>query len=1205
MKMIKNRIFHTIYISIIIILWFSYAADFEISTNPSLQTAISGSMISLNVSTNNNTWIDSYITLNLPTQIEYTNSNIIPINNPALALWIETTPRRLLAAWQNINLTIQWNTIAQSFNTLDIISNIVDKNNLANVYTSAIANIDPIADITITKILSSQEPQFTWDTVSYTIEIKNIGSKIATWIQLVDVRPINQITFWNIWFINWAQQIPTIYNSLVNNFLFEINDINPWATTTVELQWTYDQMLNFGQTFSNQAFVLVESTQYSTTNDNISITNNVQWVADIYTNISLVSSWPSTPWDLVKYNIEYWNIWTKTATWITLQTTLPWWFSFVSSSIEPTNQWWSMISRIIDELTPNQNGSISLTWRYDWWITIWSNFISTTQISSPETELVNNNNTSSTTWTIVASNEMNITIYANNLSDNSRNTNTWTEIFAISGDLVQLEFVLTNEWNIQNTWNVSISNISNLIWYNWNTSWNIWLTPLQSQTIVITWIVWPQNFVSFTPTVNLNYNNTSQQDTVIVQEPLECGDWLITQNEPCDTNWQIWDLLPWQHCEELNWQCRIVTDVITNTVCMNYSTNEWNWQQCMNTTIDYNQPEIPETWAQCNSITAPSRIAIVDENNQWELEFTCNTQDNTIANEILIDCGNWDEYTDNWVSSFTHSCNYGYNTNWNTDDNTYNVRCYVDGTTVDNCSISIRVDEWFYGICGDWALDDWEECDLWWDEDEKNKIWSYLDLNRDYRAGRYWEWDYYCRNCRIRKYDTNDFAYQAPQCLWTNSSISVMENELMPFWRNIRNKQEQTVSSTYDCNDIDSDETKTIINKDSMKCTFSIYDGNNHQQIDNDPVNTFKTSCFEKDNSIMFRYFENTYNIDLDKASGKYIFSTNAIFDENNKVYWEYKIVLEKIEYEYCDPNTKQREEWRTYEWICESNFTLTRPYIMQISTFWVDPIATDASDFLKDFYNMKWYALIDSTDINETINVDKNDYRFNSEVSTQMYSFKNKYEPLSITVDNSFKVRWSKTIGDLFNNWVVKKVPNKLIFFIKWEWQLVLKQLTEFFPWNPFTIFVEWMDVLIEWSVITNGMIITDKQISFEDDSTTSYCEEWWQEVNWIFIAQWWFDSINRTRNIDRNNERCPYWNLHIKWVLIWDWVENLIDNRRSHLNNWFVVHNFSESAIKRERKDKIFLWAALLIEYNPSLWSQLPPWAESFTKTLNIYRQ
>jgi hypothetical protein len=34
-------------------------------------------------------------------------------------------------------------------------------------------------------------------------------------------------------------------------------------------------------------------------------------------------------------------------------------------------------------------------------------------------------------------------------------------------------------------------------------------------------------------------------------------------------------------------------------------------------------------------------------------------------------------------------------------------------------------------------------------------------------------------------------------------------------------------------------------------------------------------------------------------------------------------------------------------------------------------------------------------------------------------------------------------------------------------------------------------MDVVVEGSVKTNGMVITDQKIYFEDDSDQDYCEE------------------------------------------------------------------------------------------------------------------
>jgi len=82
----------------------------------------------------------------------------------------------------------------------------------------------------------------------------------------------------------------------------------------------------------------------------------------------------------------------------------------------------------------------------------------------------------------------------------------------------------------------------------------------------------------------------------------------------------------------------------------------------------------------------------------------------------------------------------------------------------------------------------------------------------------------------------------------------------------------------------------------------------------------------------------------------------------------------------------------------------------MQISTFGIQPVATNA-DFLEDFYDMDGDRLIDSTDIEDTMDVDGQNYGFDSDVQNQVANFKNQYEPLSIEVDKNFEVRNNKTI--------------------------------------------------------------------------------------------------------------------------------------------------------------------------------------------------
>lgn len=53
-------------------------------------------------------------------------------------------------------------------------------------------------------------------------------------------------------------------------------------------------------------------------------------------------------------------------------------------------------------------------------------------------------------------------------------------------------------------------------------------------------VVGPQNFISFDPTVTLNYSSNSvarsHTDTLTVEEPFMCGDGLLTRTEECDTN---------------------------------------------------------------------------------------------------------------------------------------------------------------------------------------------------------------------------------------------------------------------------------------------------------------------------------------------------------------------------------------------------------------------------------------------------------------------------------------------------------------------------------------------------------------------------------------------------------------------------------------------------------------------------------------------
>lgn len=80
----------------------------------------------------------------------------------------------------------------------------------------------------------------------------------------------------------------------------------------------------------------------------------------------------------------------------------------------------------------------------------------------------------------------------------------------------------------------------------------------------------------------------------------------------------------------------------------------------------------------CRSLDAlDGTLIILDDNNEASARFRCRTQDNVEAQNITIDCGNGDTYTENNVSSLTHRCDYDENADDIPVERT--VRCTVDG----------------------------------------------------------------------------------------------------------------------------------------------------------------------------------------------------------------------------------------------------------------------------------------------------------------------------------------------------------------------------------------------------------------------------------------------------------------------------------------------------------------------------------------------
>jgi len=92
-------------------------------------------------------------------------------------------------------------------------------------------------------------------------------------------------------------------------------------------------------------------------------------------------------------------------------------------------------------------------------------------------------------------------------------------------------------------------------------------------------------------------------------------------------------------------------------------------------------------------------VLIDDDNDEGEVEFTCSTVNNQVAN-IRIDCGNGDDYSQ-VGSSLTYTCEY------DEDDigDRPLVQCFVDNVTNNQCQQRLIVDEPRLADCGNGIIE--------------------------------------------------------------------------------------------------------------------------------------------------------------------------------------------------------------------------------------------------------------------------------------------------------------------------------------------------------------------------------------------------------------------------------------------------------------------------------------------------------------------
>jgi hypothetical protein len=201
------------------------------------------------------------------------------------------------------------------------------------------------------------------------------------------------------------------------------------------------------------------------------------------------------------------------------------------------------------------------------------------------------------------------------------------------------------------------------------------------------------------------------------------------------------------------------------------------------------------------------------------------------------------------------------------------------------------------------------------------------------------------------------------------------------------------------------------------------------------------------------------------------------------------------------------------------------------------------------------------------------------------MKKFVDKYSKLAVSVNV-----WKSS----FLDWPdIKKVPWKSIYFVAGDITIKWGNNID----KPFTIVQTEGKTTIKWDVKHNMMLLTNGDIVFQWTDCTKD-----QTVKWIFYAGW---KLNRYEKYRNNSSKATTWCtngwLHVQWVLIWNNFNNLMENSRSHLNDWFTRKNDSDGG-----RSVVMNWASVLIEYSPSIFTKgtMPPGAEDFTTALSIYK-
>ena len=1244
-------------ITLLWLVWFTMADVNSMNLAPATQSAISGSLVTFTITWTNGTG-DAYLKYILPTtatyNIMYQNATLTPINNALLSLGSEHDPLFLIPTNSNFSVTItaKITTTMRTFPTLTTTWIFAADMQMSTILTSAIAEITPIGDLMITNVLTWTNPIYSGDNVSYYITLQNIWSTFATWITFISTFPIPTLSTPTATF----NSIPYIYNYInyPQDFVWSgnyLSNLNAGDTITILLHATMTQAFPVGTPFNQIAKTSTVTPEYTTGNNTATATGVVAWLPDLRITKTFVQPRPSLSWDKAIFVITYGNSGYTAAQNVMLDDT-------VSSQIArlafgPLGSGQGSASLSLWTIPVGSGGTITMTWYLNSFYLSPGTIITNTAhiyISWTNQEITTGNNFAFVSGWVVSKPQIAIDIFANNTTRPQMDTppyGSWSQIMiqAVSGDTVKLTMNYINTGNTVCTSGiVSLVGLTGFISFTPFNSTIGNIQPGTSGTLIVNGIVWPKNFISFTPKATISCGEwllaVTSTDQVKINEPLVCGDGLITQTEQCDTLWNLGVLFSGQVCENQQWVCVLRTDTIINNACINYQyINQLGWittgQACSSVTL-------PLLNASCTSMTWSAPVI---NGNWYGVNLTCKWANTTTTTPIHIDCGNgtsisWSGAMFNGVCNYaggfigSAQCTVGNNTNpslckvpvsinagncWSlnalngtvalVDENgnaesTFTCQT-VNGTTAQTMTIT----------CGNGTqhtannvsiLEAWCEytnvvntpqtynvqcvvdgvsapvcqqnliVDEWRLSYCGNGIREWYENCDD--GNRNWTpWDSCTLWCDI-KWSAMVWCFN----IW-NTSISIEKWEILPFRWTL--DQTNNIRQWNTCNNL-SDGT---IPEDTIMCTFDIYNGE-QTEADWNPVYSIIKKCNTdtRQNAPIFNYFLHQWWRSLTHAFGKFDMNSN---DFVNNVFGEYKIVLDKVAYKYCLWNNQ--EVGTEIDRVCSVDFAVTQPYLAQKSSFGLTPKATTVP--LDGYKMINGDDLIDSTDLNNIMVLNESTYNWWNTITTMMNSFINKYSKLAI--------KYGTELSDDNTTITIYKVPGQDIVVLKGVGTLTYTEPAN--TTQPFTVIVDGPSIKINWSIEnTNAMFLVNKwNITFLPSADV--CTKT-QVDKWIFVtSQWSFLAGPDLTNTNTNKEWCMYGWLKIQWILIGNGIQDLVQSRRSQLNGWFYVWWSSDAAIKAERRNEIFNGASVLIEYSPSLWSALPPGASEFTKALDVYKQ